>query len=164
MKCPFETPDGEAMLLAYTSGKLDGPTKEPVELHLEACPVCREFVQGQTALWGALDLWEAPEISPDFDRRLYRKIDQRVSWLDLLVRPFRPALGHALPLAAAAGVIIMATTVLLDRPPAVPVAPPPAAQVQTLQPDQVEHALAEIELVEQFNHLMRSDPDSNPKM
>jgi len=165
MNCPFESQEGSALLLAYSSRKLDAQAVAPLEQHLESCAVCRDFVRGQSAVWNALDLWEAAPVSADFDRRLYQRIEQQVSWWDMLVGPFRPAIRHALPLAAAAGVVIMAG-ILLDRPSAAPaVADTYGAQVEVLQPDQVEHALAEVEMLDQFNHLMRSDPaDSNPKM
>ncbi len=164
MKCPFETADGPGLLLTFSSGKLDTPTKKLLESHVESCAACREFVHGQSALWSALDVWEAPAVSLDFDRRLYRKIEQQVSWWDLFLRPFRPALRHTLPIAATSGIVIMAT-ILLDRPSAAPVIETHTAQVEALQPDQVEHALAEIEMLDQFNHLLRSDSsDSSPKM
>ena len=165
MKCPIESPGGAAILLAYSSNKLEGPSRAQLAPHVESCAACREFVRAQSAVWNALDLWEAEPVSTDFDRRLYRRIEQQVSWWDMLIRPFRPGIRHALPIAAAAGVVIMAG-LLLDRPSAVPVANDDrAAQVETLQPDQVEHALAEVEMLDQFNHLMRSEStDSSPKM
>jgi len=163
MKCPFETPEGPALLLTYSSGKLDDQSKTLIESHVNSCAACREFVHGQSALWSALDVWEAPAVSADFDRRLYRRIEQEVSWWDLLLRPFRPVFQRALPLTAAAGVVLMAT-VLLNGPSEIPVAETHSAQVEALQPDQVEHALAEVEMLDQFNHLMRSDSDSSPKM
>ena len=165
MICPMENPEGSALLLTYSSGRVGGDERLWLASHLESCPACRDFVRGQSAVWDALDLWEAAPVSPDFDRRLYQRIEQEVSWLDMLLRPFRPAFRHALPLAAAAGVVLMAA-VLLDRPSAVPVASePPAAQVETLQPDQVEHALAEVEMLDQFNRLMRTDSqETKPKM
>jgi anti-sigma factor RsiW len=165
MKCPIETQEGSALLLAYSSGKLDLQTIALIEPHVESCPACREFLRTQHAVWDALDLWEAAPVSADFDRRLYQRIEEQVSWWEMLLRPFVPAFRHALPIAAAAGVVIMAT-VLLDRSSVAPMpSESPAAQVESLQPDQVEHALAEVEMLEQFNHLMRADsPDSNPKM
>lgn len=165
MNCPLESQEGAAQLLAYTAGKLDGRTRLALESHLESCAGCREFVRGQNAVWSALDLWEAAPVSPDFDRRLYQRIAQQVSWWDVLLAPFRPAFRHALPVAAAAGVVLMAA-VLMERPAAPPVAKQPAtAQVETLRPDQVEHALAEVEMLDQFNHLMRAgSPDNTPKM
>ena len=164
MKCPFETADGPALLLSYSSGKLEGPNKTLLQAHVESCPACREFVQGQSSLWSTLDMWEAPQVSADFDRRLYERIEKQVSWWELFLRPFRPAFRHALPIAAAAGVLLTAV-IILERPAAVPVNRHPSAQVEALQPDQMEHALAEVEMLDQFNHLMRSDSsDSSPKM
>lgn len=167
MKCPIESREGPAQLLQYTSRKLDTEAAAALEQHMESCQVCRDFVHGQSAVWNALDLWEAPPVTSGFDSRLYRRIEQQVSWWEMVIRPFRPALRHAMPLAAAAGVVIMAA-VLLERPSGVPVAADPrSAQVETLQPDQVEHALAEVEMLDQFNHLMRpdsSDTKPTPKM
>jgi len=147
------------MLLAYSSGTLETESAVRVQRHLESCPACRQFVEKQSAVWEALDLWDAPPVSADFDRRLYQRIEQQVSWWDMLLRPFRPLLQHrSLPIAAAAGVLIMAG-ILLDRPAIRPAAPPQqTAQVDALQPDQVEHAIDEVEMLNQFNHLMRSEP------
>lgn len=151
-------------MLAYTAGRLDGRTKLALESHLESCAACREFVNGQNAVWSALDLWEAAPVSADFDRRLYQRIAQQVSWWDMLLAPFRPAFRHALPVAAAAAVLL-AAVVLVERPSARMTSQPATAQVETLRPDQVEHALAEVEMLDQFNHLMRSEsPDTRPKM
>lgn len=168
MKCPIESREGPALLLEYTSRKLDTESTAALEQHLESCGACRDFVHSQSAVWNALDIWEAPPVTPGFDSRLYRRIEQQVSWWEMLIRPFRPALRHAMPLAAAAGVVIMAA-VLLERPSGVPVAAvgTRSVQVETLPPDQVEHALAEVEMLDQFNHLMRldsADAKPTPKM
>ena len=50
---------------------------DQVQAHIASCPSCREFRDGQRALWEALDQWEARPISADFDRRLYRKIEEQ---------------------------------------------------------------------------------------
>jgi anti-sigma factor RsiW len=166
MNCPLESQESSALLLAYSSGRLDSESAVPVLRHLESCTRCRQFVENQSAVWEALDLWKAEPVSADFDRRLYQRIEQQVSLWDMLLRPFRPALlRQGLPIAAAAGVLIM-TGVLLNRQAIVAPAPmPESAQVESLQPDQVEHAVDEMEMLNQFNHLMRSDPtDSNSKM
>ena len=168
MKCPIESREGPALLLEYTSRKLDTESAAALEQHLESCRACQDFVHSQSAVWNALDLWEAPPVTAGFDGRLYRRIERQVSWWEMLIRPFRPALRHAIPLAAAAGVVIMAA-VLLERPSGVPAtaAETRSVQVETLQPDQVEHALAEVEMLDQFNHLMRldsADAKPTPKM
>ena len=73
-----------------------------------------------------------------------------------------PLLRHSVPIAATAGVMIMAG-LLLYRPAGVP-APPPAQTVQAenLQADQLQSALEDMEMLRQFNQLV---PDNNgPKM
>jgi hypothetical protein len=163
MKCPKENQEG--LLIAYSSRKLDVANAALVGQHVESCEACRDFVVAQHAVWNALDAWDAPAVSPDFDRRLYRRIDEQVSWWELAIRPLRPVFRHALPIAAAAGVVLVAG-LLLDRPSEAPKQVPQIHLVQadSLQPDQVEHALAEIEMLDHFNRIMRADPDSRPKM
>ena len=78
------------------------------------------------------------------------------------MRPLNPLFRHSVPIAAAAGVIIMAG-LLMNRPPAMPASPVPhSAQMEALQPEQVESALDDMEMLRQFNHLV---PDTaSPKM
>lgn len=167
MKCPMETPDTAALLLAYSSRKLDSETTVQLDAHLETCAACREFVDAQAAVWEALDSWEPAPISADFDRRLYQRIESRVSWWDALMRPLRPfAVRHAVPVAAVFGVLLTASY-LLDRPVAVPVSISPvreSAQLESLQPEQVEHALDELETISEFSHRVRSDASSESKL
>ena len=71
----------------------------------------------------ALDAWEAMPVSTDFDRRLYRRIEEekaRATWWSRLVRPFRPMfeaplMSRSVPLAAAACLLVLAG-VILERP------------------------------------------------
>src|ERR1700693_6023091 len=110
MNCPIESRNPE-MLVAYAAGELDLETTQALELHMAGCPDCRSMAAGQTAVWKALDAWEAPLVSPDFDRRLYRRIGQgtRLSWWERLTRPFRPMpLRQLLPLTATAGLLLVA--------------------------------------------------------
>ena len=109
MNCPMESQESSALLLAFSSNRLDPDKAVPVQRHVETCSACQQFLAGQAAVWEALDMWKPEPVSADFDRRLYQRIDQHVSWWDLLLRPFRPAaLSRGLPIAAAAGVLIMA--------------------------------------------------------
>jgi hypothetical protein len=103
----------------------------------------------------ALDLWEAPPVSADFDRRLYRRIEQDVPWWHFLVRPNR-----FLPVAAAAGLLI-AAGVWVGRPG---ITPAPRSAVIELPADQAETALREMEMIEEFNRLVRSDLPADRKM
>ena len=158
MNCPLEIPENAQALLDYGARKLDAQSTATLERHMEECAACREFVAGQRAVWEALDNWEGVPVSQDFDRRLYKRIEQEVSWLDLLTRPFRPLLvRRGLPVAAAACLLVMAG-VLIDQP-----AGPPAAakkdmaQVESVQPEQVEQALDAMEMLNEFSHHVRTD-------
>jgi len=161
MNCPLEA-GNEGILLDYAAGKLKADVLTQMDRHTESCSACNQFAGTQATVWQALDNWGPAEVSMDFDRRLYARIEQDVSWWTRLMRPLNPLFRHSIPLAASAGVVVMAG-LLLNRPPAVPVAPSPqSAQVEALQPDQLESALDDMEMLRQFNQLI---PDNaGPKM
>src|SRR5512144_986434 len=120
MRCPIETPENAETLLAYCSRKLDPASATVLEQHMQVCPACREFAAGQRTLWEALDSWEAEPVSPDFNQRLYERIEKEISWLDMLMRPFRPLMfRHVLSLVGTACLVIVAA-VMLQRPPEAP--------------------------------------------
>jgi anti-sigma factor RsiW len=158
MNCPIETQESAEMLLQYCARKLDAENTAILERHMEICPACREFASGQRAVWNALDAWEAAPASADFDRRLYHRVEREISWWDLLMRPLRPMMvRHGLPAAAAACLVVM-MGVLLQRPVAVPVdTQPESAQVEAVQPEQVEHALDAMEMLGEFSRHVRAD-------
>jgi anti-sigma factor RsiW len=158
----MESGGNAGLLLDYAAGKLKTDARAPLERHLAACPACREFAGAQQTVWQALEDWEPAEVSLDFDRRLYARIEQDASWWTRVLRPLNPLFRHAVPIAAAAGVVIVAG-LLLNRPAAIPpAAAPESAQVEALQPDQVEHALDDMEMLRDFNHLVPDTAD--PKM
>jgi anti-sigma factor RsiW len=149
MTCPIESHNPE-LLVAYTAGELDLETAQALERHLAGCSACQALAADQTAVWKAMDGWEAPVVSLDFDRRLYRRIDEgvRLSWWERLTRPFRPMpLRQALPLSATAGLLLMAG-LLLHR--SAPIAPA-AAPGETVRADQVESTLDDLDLLRQFS-------------
>jgi len=158
MRCPIETQETAELLLAYSARKLDADTAAGLEQHLRLCPACREFAEGQRLVWEALDAWESVPVSPDFDRRLYARIDREVSWWQRVARPFRPMLLRSgLPVAAAACLLVM-VGIALERPgsmPDIPVPQPPG--VEAVQPDQVENALEDIELLREFHRKVGAD-------
>jgi hypothetical protein len=162
MNCPIELGGNAEYLLDYTSGKLNPEACAQIQEHLAVCPDCREFMGGQQTVWQALEAWEPAAVSMDFDRRLYARIEQQVSWWHRLTKPLNPLFRHAVPIAAAAGVLIMAG-LMMNHPAATPVRPAPqSVQAENLQPEQVEHAFDDIEMLREFNHLV---PDNAaPKM
>lgn len=164
MRCPIETRENAELLLAYCARKLDAAASAALEDHIRTCPACREFISGQQAVWNALDTWEAAPVSADFDRRLYQRIEAEVSWWDLLMRPFRPLLvRQGLPIAAAAGLVIVAGLMLQHPGAAPPARAPVSAQVDVVAPEQAEHALQEMEMMREFNRLIHPDA-VDPKM
>jgi anti-sigma factor RsiW len=162
MNCPLDIPENAQVLLDYSTRKLDAARTATLERHMEICPACREFAAEQRAMWKALDSWEAPPVSQDFDRRLYRRVEQEVSWWDLILRPFRPIsfaplmVRRGLPVAAAACLLVTAG-VLIDRPAGSPAPKKDMAQVESVQPEQVEQALDAMEMLSEFSHHVRTD-------
>ncbi len=158
MNCPLETRENAHLLLDYCARKLDPESMSVLELHIAACSACRNFAGGQRTVWQAMDSWEAAPVSPDFDRRLYRRIEAQVSWWSLLLRPFTTVtLRRGLP-AAAMTCLLLVAGILLERPA---VSPAPVAngvaQVDTVQPEQVERALDAMEVLDQFSRHLRAE-------
>ena len=149
MKCPMESAEHTARLLDYAAGKLDSAATAMLEAHLANCPDCGALAERQRAVWQTLDVWEPAPVPMNFDRRLYQRIEQQVSWFDRLTASlFR----HAVPVAATAGVVMMAGF-LLQHPPAPPVPEQASVQVEALAPDQVQTALDDMEMLRDLNHL-----------
>lgn len=164
MRCPIETQEHAELLLAYGSGSLDAERRAMLEEHMRNCPSCRELAGGQKAVWEALDTWEAAPVSLDFDRRLYQRIQQEVSWWDLLMRPFRPLLlRQGLPIAATAGLVLTAGLMFQHPARVSRSSAPESAQVEAMPPELVEHAVDEMEMIREFNRLVRPDT-TEPKM
>jgi anti-sigma factor RsiW len=164
MKCEIETPDHVGRLLDYSAGRLDAVAARRIEAHLRGCPACRNFVAAQSAVWETLDRWQAAPVSPDFDRRLYQRIRERVSWWEYLARPLRPLLARqGLPITAAAALVVVAG--LLSQTPqritAVEKTVPQVSQVEPPAPDQVDRALDDMEMLRELNRLVHAEaPDS----
>ena len=162
MNCPVKSGESAEYLLDYAAGKLQGEMRAQMEQHIAACPACREFAGGQQAIWQAMDAWEPAPVSMDFDRRLYQRIEAKVSWWTRLTAPLNPIFRHAVPVAATACLLLVAGF-LIYRPANIPVPPTPqSAQVENLQPEQVQVALDDIEMLREFNHLVPGQAE--PKM
>jgi anti-sigma factor RsiW len=165
MNCPLGTRDHTEVLVGYSSGRLDAAMTAAVEQHLETCRACRDFVRQQKAVWQSLDIWDPEPISPEFNRRLYRRIETHAAWRDRMLAPLRPLFSHrGVPLAAAAGLLLF-VGVMFDRTP-LPPRPSPrvaSAEVDGLQPDQVVKAFDEMDELSGLNRLLKPDT-SNPRM
>jgi anti-sigma factor RsiW len=166
MNCPLGTRDNAEQLLDYCARRLDPNTSAILERHIAICPACREFAENQRAAWQALEAWEVEPVSADFDRRLYARIESDVSWWQALLRPLRPVATHWNVAASAAGVFVVLTAgLLLNRPTAVAPTPETAqAQVETVQPEQVEHVLDAMDMLAEFDSHVKSGASTNAKM
>jgi anti-sigma factor RsiW len=136
MDCPVKTQQNREWLLDYSAGRLDRQHAVMVERHVEACPDCARFVDEQRRVWEALGQWEPQEISADFNRRLYQKIDQAkpASWLQLLWRPLVPV---------AAACLLLVAGVALHTPTATP-------RVESVEPEQVERTLDDLQMLREL--------------
>ena len=66
------------------------------------------------------------------------------------------AMARRFVAVAAVACTVLLASLLLDRP-AGPAPAPASAQVEALQPDQVEHALDDLEMLAQFDRSVRAD-------
>ena len=87
-----------------------------IETHVGTCKACSQVYLEQQALWRQMDAWEAPDVSPGFDNRLYGRIGRRVSepwaaldWVMRLLRPMQPAFATAL------ACMLVVATVVVER-------------------------------------------------
>ncbi|MGH9722610.1 MAG: anti-sigma factor family protein [Bryobacteraceae bacterium] len=167
MRCPIESQDSAELLLDYCARRLDPDTAASLELHIHVCPACREFREGQKAMWQALDTWESMPITPDFDRRLYRRIESEVEsgWWRRVTDPLRSlVLRPGVPLGATACLLLVGGF-LLQNPGVTPLPTEPPQAVQAVQEvDQVERTLEDMEMLRQLNLVGRSDGSASVSM
>jgi hypothetical protein len=79
MNCSRSSKERE-VVIDYCAGTLDPCRTAEFESHLEHCDDCTAMVAAQRDVWKSLDRWgqvnALPEVSPDFDARLYARIAQ----------------------------------------------------------------------------------------
>lgn len=161
MTCPLQT-DNADVLLDYCARSLDPERKAMLETHMEHCEDCREMARVQTEVWSAMDLYDAEPVSPDFDRKLYariEKLDEIPLW-ERYWAPVReylqgqPAWKPVLSVAAASAVVAVVFVVNGDMPQPVS---QPAAVIDVRDVEQAERALEDIEMLRQFEAAVPAD-------
>jgi anti-sigma factor RsiW len=159
MKCPIGSEEQLELLAAYCSGERSTPETAVLAKHLEVCSACRELVASHQSMWTALDEWEAPQASADFNRRLFARVERDVSLWDRLLAPFRPLwVRLTVPVAAAASIAVMFGLILNHRS-----VPQQVGPFELSQPEQIEHALDDMQMLHDFNTALRAD-EANAKM
>jgi hypothetical protein len=167
MECPLLKRENAEVLVAYSAGKTDSETSRVLDSHVEQCAACREFAQAQGLVWKVLEAWEAAPVSLDFDRRLYRRIEdeRQTGWLSRLLRPLTAAslpvfLRPALPLAAVS-VVLLAVFLIQSAPPRNDFSP--QIRAEKVDVEKVESALEDLDMLQQFSVVPATEEDDAVK-
>ena len=161
MNCPLRRVETTDLLLEYSARRLDAPRAMALERHVELCAECSAFLAAQTMVWDALDAWEPPPVSMDFNRRLWQRIDRaaEVPWYRGLLNALRAANWKPVfPMAAA--VLVIAGGFLLDHRGERAVTPgsatPGVSGVSIIEADQLDQTLDDIQLLRQLDSVASS--------
>jgi anti-sigma factor RsiW len=76
MTCLHENRNGAELLLDYAAGSLTPELVAEIDQHAASCAACRNLLDAQKQVWSDLDAMPVPEISANFDERLYARIAQ----------------------------------------------------------------------------------------
>lgn len=137
MNCPMQNDGGAEFLMEYARRKLDPARAELLAAHLSVCSDCEGFVRAQRMVFDALDEWDRIDIAPDFDRRLYARIE--------LSERSRSA---ARKRAGVAGFAVALLAVWLYQSP---LRLPSLAREEKIDVEQVERSLEDLEMLKQFS-------------
>jgi len=154
MDCPIKTQGNTDWLLDYAAGRLRDERNGLLARHMETCGDCAGFVRAQQAVWNALDQWDPEAVSMDFDRRLYRSIEEARPSSGLprmfrrLFRPLQPLWRPVVPLAAAC--LLIVAGVMLHRPQTVIAPADGTARVEKIEPEQVERTLDDMQMLREL--------------
>jgi anti-sigma factor RsiW len=157
MNCPIRTEETAELLLAYTARRLDPAKTAILESHMDVCPECAGFRVRQELVWQALDAWEAPPVTPDFNRRLYQRIESEAAapwYVRLFTTPWA-VWKPAIPLACA-GLLLVAGFVFDHS--VTSQATSPAIRVSVTEAEQVENALDDLQLLRKLDSSNASAP------
>ena len=122
MECVTKIKDSAEVLMDYGSGALSAARVAEVDRHIEDCEACRQLFAAQRALWLEMDQLAAPEVSGNFDARLYARIaeeDAAPAWRRWTRRLFAPAVPVAIwkPAVSLAAACAVLTVGLMVRTP-----------------------------------------------
>jgi anti-sigma factor RsiW len=153
--CPMQTGDesAAAILLDYVDRKLDADTMERVDRHVAQCDQCHRMVESQRMVWAALDEWRPEEITDSFNARLADRLaaEQRAPWWKSLTAPVSAWWKPAMPLAAAACMLLVAVGLWKAGPSAQDFEKKAAVHFSGQQdPQQLEDTLSDLEMLRQL--------------
>lgn len=154
----------ETVAIEYLDGVLNTSQRSDVERHLAVCTDCHARLEGFRSVSVALESWEAPEVSPWFNGRLWRRIAEseaaRWNWRTVLGAAFRPAY------VAALSVVLVVGSIAVWQEPQVQktnqqVASQPA---QPTRVDDVWRVARDYELLSNFDVLAELQKDPSGKL
>lgn len=131
MTCLRDNQRGADLLIGYLEGTLPEVELRDLERHAAACEDCRGLLAVQAELGAELEGEETPQVSADFDAKLYARIAAERPWWNVSWKLAMPA--------AAAAMVAVAVWVRQPEPAAEPVV---SQEVQ-----QLEQALDDLELL-----------------
>lgn len=144
-RCPLRSEEHASLLLDYCARKLEEDRRRTLERHMAICPECARFREGQEALWTALDDWESSPVSRRFDDSLEDRIaeaDRDPLWMRAGAWFTQVSWAPAVPALAAAALWLF----LFQPLPSPETVPPPSS----LEPDQVERVLEDLDMLRQL--------------
>jgi len=146
MKCLCKDNNGIDRLMEYLGGPGTAGRRAELELHAQECAECRGLLRA----WSALDEFRAPEVSANFDQKLYARIarENEAPWPVRMWRTLRPAGPVAwwkMAIPAAACAVLVA--VLAVRVPYGAADGDKSAKVEPVNIEQVEQALDDMDLL-----------------
>jgi hypothetical protein len=142
MRCPLQTDETAGLLLDYSARRLDAASTAALERHMEVCAECRQFGEGQNALWTLLESWEPEETSLDFQRRFWASAaeeDRRRWWNGISWKP-------AVPVTALCALLLVGTLRTAPAPEPAPVG---------VEAEHIEQALADLDMLAQLQPPMK---------
>lgn len=154
MTCPQGSEEDYGLLLDYSAGRLTPVRKAALEAHMAVCQECAAFRDRQAAVWSALDVWDPPPVSPDFNRRLWQQIENPTTapWHRKLKDALRWRTWQpAFPLAAAAALVVAGFVFdhrAMDAPRE---RVNSTVAVSSMEAEQVERTLDDLQLLKQLD-------------
>lgn len=154
MICIANLKEGAEILLDYAHGTLDAARRIELDRHVENCLECRRLVEAQRTVYAALDDWTAPEVSADFDQRLYARIaaEKPSFWRSMFWQRWLPVTPiawwkPAVPVALAALALSAIFVVRTPNPTLTPSATQKQMTMGKADLDQVEQTVDDLDLL-----------------
>ena len=162
MNCILKTHEQEELLLGYCTAVLESDKARAYERHVQSCLDCKSMLELQRLADETLADWSAPEVSEDFNRKLFARIrveeaaeEASGAWWHFLF-PSEWGWKSAVPVALAT----VALAVFLFREPTNLNL---AQQSEGLKSEEIEQVEMALDDMEALHDLHLNDGESGPK-